>query len=100
MHGGMRETLGLVAVGIVLTQTFTSLSTARQIAIWTPLTGIGPFVFYRASKGLWTRQSPTPRGSGRYGSRGQGSRSSMAMAASGCARGATVSPGRWIETDR
>ena len=47
-------TLGLVAVGIVLTQTFTSLSTAQQVAIWTPLAGIGPFVFYRASKGLWT----------------------------------------------
>ena len=47
-------TLGLVAVGIVLTQTFTSLSTAQQVAIWTPLAGLGPFVFYRASKGLWT----------------------------------------------
>ena len=47
-------TLGLVAVGIVLTQTFTSLSTAQQVAIWTPLAGIGPFVFYRASKGIWT----------------------------------------------
>lgn len=47
-------TLGLVAVGIVLTRTFTSLSTAQQVAIWTPLAGLGPFVFYRASKGLWT----------------------------------------------
>ena len=47
-------TLGPVAVGILFTQTFTTLPTTWQIAIWTPLAGLGPLVFYRASKGLWT----------------------------------------------
>ena len=26
----------------------------QQLTIWTPAAALGPFVFYRLSKGLWT----------------------------------------------
>ena len=47
-------TLALVVMGFVVTQTFTSLSTDQQLSMWTPVAALGPFVFYRFSKGLWT----------------------------------------------
>lgn len=46
-------TLGLAVVGYTLTQAFTTLTTSAQVAIWTPVAAVGPFVFYRVSKGLW-----------------------------------------------
>ena len=47
-------TLGLVVTGFVITQNFTSLSISQQLSIWTPTAALGPLVFYRLSKGLWT----------------------------------------------
>ncbi len=47
-------TLALTVTGFVVTQTFTSLSMPQQLTIWTPAAALGPFVFYRLSKGLWT----------------------------------------------
>ena len=47
-------TLALTVTGFVATQTFTSLSMPQQLTIWTPAAALGPFVFYRLSKGLWT----------------------------------------------
>lgn len=31
-----------------------SLDAPQQLTIWTPAAALGPFVFYRLSKGLWT----------------------------------------------
>jgi uncharacterized protein (DUF983 family) len=47
-------TLGLVVTGFVITQNLTSLSISQQLSIWTPAAALGPLVFYRLSKGLWT----------------------------------------------
>ena len=47
-------TLGVVTVGFVLTQTLATLSISQQLSIWTPIAALGPLVFYRFSKGLWT----------------------------------------------
>ena len=47
-------TLAFATIGSMATQIFTSLSTTQQLSIWIPITALGPFVFYRLSKGLWT----------------------------------------------
>ena len=47
-------TLGLTVTGYLLLQTFTSLTTSQQLAIWTAIAALAPFAFYRLSKGLWT----------------------------------------------
>ena len=47
-------TLALLTICFVVTQTFTSLSTSKQLLIWIPLAALGPLAFYRFSKGLWT----------------------------------------------
>ena len=46
-------TLGLTVAAYALTQAFTSVAASERIAIWTSVTALGPFVFYRLSKGLW-----------------------------------------------
>ena len=47
-------TLVLPVAGFTTTQTLTALSTTQQFWIWMPVAAIGPFAFYRLSKGLWT----------------------------------------------
>ena len=47
-------TLGFAIVGYLGLQTFTFISPDEQLAIWTPMAAMGPFMFYRLSKGLWT----------------------------------------------
>ena len=47
-------TLGLTVTGFVVTETFTILSVLQQLTIWIPIAALGPFVFYRRSKGIWT----------------------------------------------
>ena len=47
-------TLGLAAIGYLGLQTFTFITPDEQLALWTPITATGPFLFYRLSKGLWT----------------------------------------------
>ena len=46
-------TLGTSVAGYLALQTFTSITPAEQLAVWTPTAAAGPFVFYRLSKGLW-----------------------------------------------
>ena len=46
-------TLGLTVAAFTLTQAFTSVTASDRIAIWTSVAALGPFVFYRLSKGLW-----------------------------------------------
>ncbi len=46
-------TLGLTVAAFTLTQVFTSVTASERIAIWTSVAALGPFVFYRLSKGLW-----------------------------------------------
>ena len=47
-------TLTFAIMGYVVTQTFASLSTIQHLSIWIPIAALGPFVFYRLSKGIWT----------------------------------------------
>ena len=47
-------TLGLAIVGYLGLQMFTSITPDEQLAVWTPMAAVGPFLFYRLSKGLWT----------------------------------------------
>ena len=47
-------TLGLAIVGYLGLQMFTSITPDEQLAVWTPMAAMGPFLFYRLSKGLWT----------------------------------------------
>ena len=47
-------TLAVAVTGFVMTQTFTALTMSQQVALWTPVAGLGPLVFYRHAKGLWT----------------------------------------------
>lgn len=46
-------TLGLAVIGYSLTQAFASLTTIQHVTIWTLAAALGPFAFYRLSKGLW-----------------------------------------------
>ena len=46
-------TLALTLTGYLLLQSFTSLTTSQQIAIWTATAAAGPLAFYRLSRGLW-----------------------------------------------
>ena len=46
-------TVGFTVTGYLLLQTFTSLSTSQQINILTVGAVLGPFAFFRISKGLW-----------------------------------------------
>ena len=46
---------GMLAVmGYLITNTFSSLTMAQQLSIWTPVAALGPFLFFRLAKGLWT----------------------------------------------
>ena len=47
-------TVIIAVAGFTVTQTFTSLSMPQQLWIWTPVAALGPLLFYRLSKGLWT----------------------------------------------
>ena len=57
-------TLGLITTGFVATEAFTILSLLQQLTIWIPIAALGPFMFYRHSKGIWT--SIIFLGEGRY----------------------------------
>ena len=46
---------GMLAVmGYLITNTFSSLTMPQQFGIWTPIAALGPFLFFRLAKGLWT----------------------------------------------
>ena len=46
---------GMLAVtGYLITRTFTPLTMGQQLGIWTPIAVLGPFIFFRLAKGLWT----------------------------------------------
>ncbi len=51
IHLGL--TLGSTVAGYTLTQAVTSVTASEGIAIWTSVAALGPFVFYRLSKGIW-----------------------------------------------
>ena len=53
VHINLGLTLALTVTGYVLLQAFTSITTSQQIAIWTAVAALGPFAFYRLSRGLW-----------------------------------------------
>lgn len=45
----------LVAVGgFLLTQSLTTLTMSEQLTIWMPVAAVGPVIFFRFAKGLWT----------------------------------------------
>ncbi len=47
-------TLGIVALGYLLTRTFTSLTTTQLTVIWMAVAGAGPFALHRHATALWT----------------------------------------------
>ena len=49
---GLSALLG--ATGCLVTSTVTSLTLAGRLGIWLPVAAIGPLLFFRLSKGLWT----------------------------------------------
>lgn len=44
----------LAATGFLITNTFTSLDVVQQLTVWIPVAAVGPLVFHRFAKGLWT----------------------------------------------
>ena len=44
-------TLGFTLTGYLLLQTFTSLTTSQQLAIWTVIAAVAPFAFFPAVQG-------------------------------------------------
>ena len=47
-------TVALVVPGFAITESFTSLTMAQQLAIWVPVGVLGPLMLFRFAKGLWT----------------------------------------------
>ena len=47
-------TVALVVPGFAITEFFTSLTMAQQLAIWVPVGVLGPLMLFRFAKGLWT----------------------------------------------
>ncbi len=47
-------TVALAVTGFVITQSFTVLTMPQQLTIWVPVSVLGPLVFFRFAKGLWT----------------------------------------------
>ena len=47
-------TVALAVTGFVITQSFTLLTMPQQLTIWVPVSVLGPLVFFRLAKGLWT----------------------------------------------
>ena len=47
-------TVALAVAGFAITESFTSLTMPQQLAIWVPVTVLGPLMFFRFAKGLWT----------------------------------------------
>ena len=46
---------GMLAVtGYLITNTFSSLTVPQRLGILIPITVLGPFLFFRLAKGLWT----------------------------------------------
>ena len=54
VHVNLGLTFGLTVTAYLVLQTFTSITTSQQAAIGTAIAALGPFAFYRLSKGLWT----------------------------------------------
>ena len=44
----------LAATGSLITNTFSPLTMPQQLGIWTPVAALGPILFFRLAKGLWT----------------------------------------------
>ena len=47
-------TVALAVTGFTITQSFTLLTMPQQLTIWVPVSVLGPLVFFRLAKGLWT----------------------------------------------
>ena len=47
-------TLALAVTGFAITQSLTLLTMPQQLTIWVPVSVLGPLVFFRFAKGLWT----------------------------------------------
>jgi hypothetical protein len=47
-------TTGLALAGFFITHALTALTMMQQFVIWVSVAALGPFVFYRVAKGLWT----------------------------------------------
>lgn len=47
-------TEALAVTGFMITESFTSLTMPQQLAIWIPVAAVGPLLFFRFAKGLWT----------------------------------------------
>ena len=47
-------TVALAVTGFAITQSFTLLTMPQQLRIWVPVSVLGPLVFFRFAKGLWT----------------------------------------------
>ena len=44
----------LAVIGYLITSTFSSLTMSQQLGILIPVAALGPFLFFRLAKGLWT----------------------------------------------
>ena len=44
----------LAATGYLITNAFSSLTMPQQLGIWIPVAALGPVLFFRLAKGLWT----------------------------------------------
>lgn len=47
-------TEALAVTGFLLTESLTRLTMVQQLTIWTSVAAVGPFMFFRFAKGLWT----------------------------------------------
>ena len=47
-------TLMLAVGGFLITHSLTTLTMNEQLSIWMPVAAIGPVIFFRFAKGLWT----------------------------------------------